>query len=255
MGNAMTNNRLRDALHRSGHTPSDIAEKLAVDPKTVERWITLDRTPYPRHRHQIAALLREGESYFWPNAVTRQQQDSITESEIVHVYPHRASVPNELWTRLFTNASEVLGILVYSGMFLVDQYPKLPQILRDKAKAGAQVQVLFGDPSSAQVANRGAEENIGDSLAAKIRNVMTHYRSLSRIPNVEIRLHATTLYNSIYRFDDEMLVNSHVYGFPAAQAPVLHIRRLSAGVLFDTYAESFQNVWGDATSAWQSKVA
>jgi hypothetical protein len=47
----------------------------------------------------------------------------------------------------------------------------------------------------------------------------------------------------IYRFDDAMLVNSHVYGLTAAQAPVLHLRRLDGGVLFDTYLNSFQAAW------------
>jgi hypothetical protein len=32
----------------------------------------------------------------------------------------------------------------------------------------------------------------------------------------QIRLHDTPLYNSIYRFDDELLVNTHVYGLLAA---------------------------------------
>ena len=38
--------------------------------------------------------------------------------------------------------------------------------------------------------------------------------------NIEIWLHRTVLYNSIYRADDQLLVNQHTYGIPAAQAPV-----------------------------------
>ena len=49
----MPNDRLRDALLNKGLTPEAIAERLAVDPKTVERWITTGRTPYPRYRHAI----------------------------------------------------------------------------------------------------------------------------------------------------------------------------------------------------------
>ena len=55
--------------------------------------------------------------------------------------------------------------------------------------------------------------------------------------------------NSVFRFDDEMVVNTHVYGFPGAHAPALHLRRLSAGDLFDTYLESFETVWADAKPA------
>ena len=31
-------------------------------------------------------------------------------------------------------------------------------------------------------------------------------------PGIEVRLHATTLYNSLYRFDQSLLVNTHAYG-------------------------------------------
>jgi hypothetical protein len=42
---------------------------------------------------------------------------------------------------------------------------------------------------------------------------------------VELRWRAATLYNSIYRFDDTVLVDTDVYGLPASQNPVLHLRR------------------------------
>nr|CEL23227.1 hypothetical protein [Kibdelosporangium sp. MJ126-NF4]CTQ94390.1 hypothetical protein [Kibdelosporangium sp. MJ126-NF4] len=63
---------------------------------------------------------------------------------------------------------------------------------------------------------------------------------------MEIWIHGTILYNSLYRFDEDMLVNTHVYGFGAAVARVLHLRRLSAGDLFETYSESYENVWNAA---------
>jgi hypothetical protein len=135
-------------------------------------------------------------------------------------------------------------------MWLPDQNPRLATMLRKKARSGAIVRVLLGDPDSADVARRGAEEGIGDAMASKVRNVLVHYKDLAEAPGAEVRLHATTLYNSLYRFDDQLLVNAHVYGFPAAHAPVLHLRRLSAGVLFETYAESFKKVWGSARPAW-----
>jgi hypothetical protein len=73
---------------------------------------------------------------------------------------------------------------------------------------------------------------------------------------VKARYHETPLYNSIYRFDDEMLVNLHCYGFPAAHNPVLHLRRLSGGDLFDTYADSFDRVWSTSEKViWETPVA
>jgi hypothetical protein len=250
----MTNDRLRDALTTAGLTPQDLADRLEVDPKTAERWLTLGRTPYPKHRHQIAALLQERESYLWPDALSQSQRDRIAQSEIVHVYPRRSALPSELWPRLFDGAKAYVDILVYAGLFLPEQYPELVTAFCEKAEAGVRHRLLLGDPASGPVATRGAEERIGDAVAAKIHNVVSFYRPHAEHGCIEARFHSTTLYNSIYRFDDDMLVNTHIYGRPAAQAPVMHLRRLSAGDLFDTYADAFDTIWAAATPWSESKI-
>jgi hypothetical protein len=251
----VANDRLRDALLRQRLTPSNLAEELQVDAKTVERWITLGRLPYGRHRHKIAARLQQSEAYLWPDALSADRAAQIAASEIVQVFPSRAAVPSDLWRRLLDDATERIGVLVYSGLFLPEQHPRLNTILREKGRAGVRVRLLLGDPDSAQVAERGRDEGIDDAMASKIRNVMVHLAPLRRASGVEVRLHATTLYNSLYWFDEEMLVNTHVYGLPGGHAPVLHLRRLSAGELFDTYAESFERVWARSRPAWASGAA
>ena len=86
-------------------------------------------------------------------------------------------------------------------------------------------------------------------MAAKIRNALVHYRALKDLKGVDIRLHDTVLYNSIYRADDDLLVNPHAYGIAASQAPVFHVRRLENGDMASTYLESFERVWISASSA------
>lgn len=243
------NDRLRDALSASGLTPNDIATRVGVDPRTAERWITLGRNPYPKHRHQIAAILRESETYLWPSAMNDAERNRAAESEILHVYPHRAGIPADMWSRLFDSASENIDVLVYAGLFLPEQQPRLMATLCEKSDSGVGIRFLFGDPDCEQVAQRSAEEGIGDAIAAKIRNVLIMFRSHARQDCLDIRLHRTTLYSSLYRFDDEMLVNTHVYGLPAAHAPVMHLRRLSAGDLFSTYANTFERIWSGAFPA------
>lgn len=73
-----------------------------------------------------------------------------------------------------------------------------------------------------------------------------HYRSLRGVPGIELRTDGTTLYNSLYRSDDQVLVNSHLLGINAYAAPVWHLRRATDGGMFDTYAESFDAVWSHA---------
>ncbi|MFJ5664969.1 XRE family transcriptional regulator [Micromonospora chalcea] len=234
---------------------SAVAEQVGVDPKTVERWITQGRVPYPRYRHAIAALVKESESYLWPDAMPQQRANRVAQSEVVQVYPRRAAVPDDLWRRLISQAQERIGILVYAGLFLPEQQPQLVATLKAKAATGTQVEILLGDPDSPEVAQRGADEGIGDAMAGKVRNVLAFYQRLRDVQGVNVYFHRTTLYNSIFRFDDEMLVNSHVFGFPAAHTPVIHLRRLAGGDLFDTYADSFDRVWESSLPVWQPAVA
>jgi transcriptional regulator with XRE-family HTH domain len=243
----MPNDRLRDVLLSKGLTPEDIAERLGVDPKTVERWISLGRTPYPRHRHTIAAVVGESETYLWPGALSSQRRAEVAQSEIVHVYPHRNSVPTDLWDALLEKATTYIDVLVYVGMFMTEK-PDLLKTLRGKGENGARVRLLLGDRDAPAVTQRSIDERIGEhTIAAKIDHTLAFFSTLAGAPGIEIRTHGTVLYNSIYRFDDEMIVNPHVYGKIAAHAPALHLRRLSAGDLFTTYEDSFTAVWEGAT--------
>jgi hypothetical protein len=239
----MPNERLRDALLRNGLTLEKVAAAVDVDPKTVERWITKGRLPYPKHRHKIAAMARESETYLWPEAIAAERKAESAAAELVQVFPHRNAVPVELWDRLIKDATQTVEVLVHAALFLVER-PRFIKDLTAKAKAGAKVRLVFGDPEGDSVALRGAEEQLGDgTLAARIRNALASYRPLQGVSGVEMRFHNTTLYNSIFRFDEEMIINTHVYGFQGAHAPSLHLRRLSAGDLFETYSESFEAVW------------
>ncbi|MEU0877813.1 DUF5919 domain-containing protein [Lentzea sp. NPDC005914] len=239
----MANERLRDALLRNGLTYEQVAKATGVDQKTVERWITKGRAPYPRHRNTIASMVKETETYLWPDAVAPERKAEITESEVVKLYPHRNSIPADLWDHLITNATQQVEVLVHAGIFLVER-PTFMRDLANKAANGARIRLIFGDPASREVAKRSDEEQLGKgTLGSRIRNALAFYRPLVGVDGVEMRFHKTTLYNSIFRFDDEMVVNTHVYGFQAAHAPALHLRRLAAGDLFETYSESFEHVW------------
>ena len=54
----MANERLRDALRRSGFSSAKLAAELDVDRKTVERWVSLGRVPYARHRESPRRVRR-----------------------------------------------------------------------------------------------------------------------------------------------------------------------------------------------------
>jgi transcriptional regulator with XRE-family HTH domain len=241
----MANERLRAALLERGVTPDDLAAAIEVDVKTIERWITKSRTPYRRHRYAVASFLRMEETYLWPDALSPEQSASASESEILNVFPHRSTVPGELWHRLFDSAEEEIGVLVYSGLFISEDMG-IQRIFRKKADAGVRVRILLGDPSSEQVNQRGLDEGIDEAAAAKIKNALVLYRPLRATDGIEFRLHDTVLYNSIYRADEQLMVNTHIYGFTAPHAPVLHLRKVAGGSMVTNYLDSFERVWDSA---------
>jgi transcriptional regulator with XRE-family HTH domain len=234
------NQALRQALADSRLTDVDVATRLGVDPKTVRRWIAGKR-PYPRHRWAVADLLGIAEDDLWPENENGEATVPTAPSQ-PHVYPHRWVVPHDTWHRLFESANEEIGILVYSGLFLADD-TGIVKLLESKAREGVNVRLLLGDPDSVHVRNRGIEEGIGDAMAAKIRNALVLYRRLLDVDGVELRLHDTVLYASIYRADDRLLVNPHVYGAPAANNPVFAITAATNADLAETYLHSFDRTW------------
>lgn len=60
------NDRLREAMSEAGLTTEQLANKLQVDRKTVERWITTGRVPYPTHRFAVEDALKVEASELWP---------------------------------------------------------------------------------------------------------------------------------------------------------------------------------------------
>lgn len=236
------NENLRRAVLHARLREEDIAARLGVDPKTVRRWIE-GHVPYPRNRAALADLLGVDEADLWPQAtgsLTRAQPD-----ELVTVYPHRWAIPRETWVRFFTSAEREIDVLAYSALFLAEDAAIL-RIITDRARHGVMVRIALGDPESPQVAKRGMEEGIGSAMPAKVCNALALYHPLRAVRNVSIRLHHAVLYSSIYRVDEEILINQHAYGVPAAQAPVFYLHGPESGDMTKIYIESFARVWSFA---------
>jgi transcriptional regulator with XRE-family HTH domain len=235
------NDSLRRAMFRAHLTEEDIATRLAVDPKTVRRWLD-GRVPYPRHRWQLMNVLGSDEDELWPGLDAARSRPA----EIAAVYSHRSSVSNDSWRELYKAAEHEIDILAYSGLFLAEN-PEVRRMLAAKAASGVRIRIALGDPDSPHVADRGTAEEIGEAMAAKVRNALILYRPIAHLDGVQLRLHRTVLYNSIYRADDQLLVNQHIYGIPAAHAPVCHLRRSTGGEMFQSYLDSFERIWATAT--------
>jgi len=237
---------LARALRGVGMDAIDVAARLGVDPKTVQRWLA-GRLPYPRHRAALANMTGWASRDLWPDAA-RAAPNGPKSDEVRRAYPQRSAVPSDAWQRLFSRAVGEIGILAYSGLFLAEDSIS-QRLLRAKARDRVRVRIALGDLDGRHVAQRGTDEGIDNVLVARIRNALILYRSLAEEPGIELRLHDTVLYNSIYRADDELLVNVHVYGVPASRAPVLYLRRVRDDGMAATYLDSFERVWASALPA------
>jgi transcriptional regulator with XRE-family HTH domain len=241
----VVNERLRQAILDAGLSVDDLAAQIGIDPKTVERWISKSRVPHPGNRAKAARVLGLEESILWPQ-IEDARARAVAGSEVVRVYPDRGAVPPGCWYEYISAAREHVDVLVYAGLFLSDGRADLPTLLREKAAEGLAIRVLLGDPDCEAVARRGEEERVGEAMAARIHLSITYMQPAFDVPGLEVRLHETTLYNSIFRFDDDLLVNMHVYGAVAAKSPVMHVRRIAGGRLFPHYMTSFERVWDAA---------
>ncbi len=243
-----SNERLRGALVSAGLTVQSFSEQLEVDPKTVERWITQGRLPHRRHRLNAGVLLGKPDHYLWEGTSSDPRAKSASEAELIHMYPSRGSVPVDTWSELLASSNQCVDLHAYAATFLHDAVPDFVDQLVARARAGVRVRLLFGDPASDAVRRRGDEEGIGELLAARCGITWNYFASALAAPGIEAKQHGATLYASIFRFDDTLLVNPHAYGAPAGHSPVLHMTRIPGGRVVDHYLSSFDRVWDSASA-------
>lgn len=242
------NERLRTAVTKAGLSVEQLAELAQVDPKTCERWITKGRAPHMTNARRAAIALREDMSHLWPTLEQGRRRRGM-HPDLLTVYATRADAPIDIWRTLFQEATSEIAVLVYAANFLHELWPDFDDLLRAKAGAGCHVRIALGDPDSDAVIGRGREERYGLGIGSRCRQALLHYEPLLDVPGIEIHQHATTLYNSIYRGDDVMIVNTHAFGINAYANPILHLRRRADGGMFDRYASSVDKVWARSQPA------
>lgn len=125
--------------------------------------------------------------------------------------------------------------------------PGFVGLLTAAAGRGVPVRFLVGDPEAVIVQRRGEEETIGDNLPARCRLTLSRLAPLNGAEGLDIRTHRTTLYASLFRADDTLIANHHIYGSPASDNPAFVIDRGADPELWAKYETSFDEIWAGAT--------
>jgi hypothetical protein len=195
----------------------------------------------------VAAALTETEAGLWPQARPDLTAGSEATSEVVAAYAHRADIPRPVWTALLAGARERIDLLGYAYPFIAELLPDAVARIADTATNGTMVRMAFADPDCLHVTERDSLEQIGGTLPGRIRNALNFLQPLHGHPGVRIGLHTVHLYNSIFRFDHQMIITPYLYRARGYQHPALHLRELSPHGMFAAYAHQFDQIWQTTT--------
>lgn len=238
---AVINHRLRNAMAARQLTNAALAARIGVDPKSVERWVARGRLPHSPTRLAVAAVLGHDETYFWPALLGEERTLGTASAELVQVWPARSAVPGDVWEALIAQTGERLEVLVYAAAFLTDAHA-LPDVLRKLSARGGAARILLGDSADPLLAQRGVDENL-PNLPGRAASALEYLGDIPSLPGIQVRLHATPLYVSLFRFADTLMVNTHTHGVPAKDSPVLQLVKVAGGPLFAYYEQAFERVW------------
>jgi hypothetical protein len=240
------NDTLRRALFEVQLSDGDVATRLGVDPKTVQRWLE-GRLPYARYRDQLARLLGLDEGEIWPEVRASRPEQSMP-TELAGVYPRRNLIPQDAWLSMFAGAQNQIDLVAYSAGFLVED-SRFLQVLSVKVSQGVRIAAALGDPGRLDLARVSAAKDDHESTLDSIVHSISGLRSLVAAGGLELRLHDVLLYNSLYRVDNQILVHQHLYGIAAERTPVYHFYKSEQEEMFDFYMSSFRRIWKEAVPA------
>lgn len=236
----MRNERLREAIAALGMRINDLGPVVGVNAKTAQRWVYEGRTPRRKTADRVSHHLGVPVDWLWPEI---DGDEKRVPTDLVRLYPHRLDAPRQLWLELIRGARGQIDILGIAGLFLIEDNPGVVGLLRRKAEAGVSMRLALTDPDSVALRRRGGEEMLFDTLVTRAEIARDAFDPLFTATGVEYRPHNATVYTSIFRSDEQMLVNQHMYGIYGYLAPLMHLKRTGEGGLFDMFLASFDRVW------------
>jgi hypothetical protein len=181
----------------------------------------------------------------WPRAI-RSVVKTGPDREIVTAYPYRNACPTSVWGGLIDASSENITFAGYTSYWLWQEHPRIAERLRAKAESGCAVRFLLGDPDSDVTRKREAVEGVPLTVSTRIRITLDALSRMGPVSGLESRLSDAHIALSVFVFDDEMLVTPHLSSLLGHESPMLHLRRLDDGGLYDRFAGHVAALWAEA---------
>jgi transcriptional regulator with XRE-family HTH domain len=237
---------LRNRMLSRGFSKARLAASTQIDERSIQRWMDGQVRPHAENARRVATALECEPSDLWPE-VFSPLPSAINGSIAATVYTSRAHIPVGVWINLFSTAAAEIDICVYGGTFLYDTVPGFNRLMANAADRGVSMRLLVGDPSCESVRRRGEEEGIGTSLPSRCALTLDRLAPLASRDGIELRVHSTTLYASMFRIDDSLIANHHILGSPASDNPAIQFTRSAGENLWNTYADAFSLIWSSAS--------
>jgi transcriptional regulator with XRE-family HTH domain len=221
----VANDNLRAALQQAGLTADDLAEIVTVDVRTVRRWLS-GRTPYPRQRGKVARALDATEHNLWPEtAAAAPRTTAATPTDLIAAYTTTDDPDVPDWKALMRAATDRIELLGDTLIPILGT-PGVPELLAAKAAHGCEVRILILDPGR-------------------------HLAPLLEQSGIHIRVLEAPAHQTIYRFDEQLLLILHLLDEDDQPGPLLHLRHAAEGGLFDRIEEHYHHLWEDVSQPIQ----
>lgn len=217
----MANEHLRAAITHAGLTLEEFADIVAVDIKTVQRWLG-GRTPYPRHRASVAGALDTTEHALWPEAVpppaapAERGQSMAVLTDVVAGYGYATDRDAPAPVDVLRSASKQIALIIPSLV------PSIADLLLAKAATGCRARAIIKDPDAEVEPLLGAE-------------------------GIEVHTSRGGEHHDVYRADELMLLALRRISLRTDSPPVIVLQRRTSAGLFDRLADDFEQRWEQTT--------
>ncbi|MGW0904122.1 XRE family transcriptional regulator [Streptomyces sp. NPDC002853] len=183
----------------------------------------------------------------WPKAI-KERLKTGGDLEIVESFPYRSAAPSTLWASLIEESRNDLFLSGFTNYFFWTQVPAFSQVLRRKTKQGVRVRFLLGDPDGEVTRQREVIEDVALTVSTRIHMTLEELTRVGDLDGLEVHFSAPEdavnhVSLSVFRFDDQELVTPHLARLVGHDSPLMHLRRVKEGGMFDRFAEHAEELW------------